>query len=65
MTDKALKVLDLYLKLSDSDQEEVRQEINKYANFQFDESKKIFKEIIELRSASVGPKNSTCVCCGR
>lgn len=64
MTDKVEKVLRGYMNLAPAEQTEFIIELNKYNGMNYSQ-KNVLKEQIELKQSSVGPKNSTCTCCGR
>ena len=60
MTKKSELVFNGWLKLTDSEKEEVLEEIRKYQSLNYFE-----KRTITERKIITGPIDSTCPCCGR
>jgi hypothetical protein len=63
MNENVYKVLNGFIKLSDSEKSLFIKEINKYQEAGYSEKQNIY-ENVRFKS-SVGPKNSICTCCGR
>jgi len=63
MNENVYKVLNGFIKLSDSEKSLFVKELVKYQEAGFYEKQNI-NESVKLKS-SLGPKNSICTCCGR
>jgi hypothetical protein len=63
MNENVYKVLNGFIKLSESEKTLFITEINKYQNAGYND-KQIITENVRIK-CSVGPKNSICTCCGR
>ncbi|QIP16844.1 hypothetical protein G8759_31485 [Spirosoma aureum] len=65
MNEKVARVLRGFLNLTPLEKDEFIRELNRFQNLQYDFQRNSFKEQVEAKSDSVGPKNSICSCCGR
>ena len=63
MNENVYKVLNGFIKLSDSEKTLFINQLNDYQKANYSEKQNIY-ESVRLKS-SVGPKNSICTCCGR
>ena len=63
MNENVYKVLNGFIKLSESEKTLFINQLNEYQRASFNEKSSI-TESVRLKS-SVGPKNSICGCCGR
>lgn len=63
MNENVYKVLNGFIKLSDTEKSAFIRELVAYQDANYTEKQRIY-ESVKLKS-SLGPKNSICTCCGR